>query len=209
VRLSIKEAGLMTRCASVLAGLLLLVACNAGGSAFSPVASPTPSAADPTPVPPGPTPTPGPPANFEPPSAECPAPPDPVVQPDVVVSVGGSEGIVATRGPSLFTTCSIASSSDTVSSEPPTGVTARPGDALTLALPPGWVIVYWEGFDRPVVGEGANVWPGMETLDRPGRIKVPVPLRTGDSIAGYLLWVVRADQRVVGRIEILVRVTVR
>jgi hypothetical protein len=70
------------------------------------------------------------------------------------------------------------------------------------------VIVYWEGADRPVVGEGANVWPGTETPDRPGRIDVPVPLRAGDSIAGYLMWVVRADERVVGRIEILVRVTV-
>jgi hypothetical protein len=170
----------MTRRVCVLAGLLLLVACNAGGSTFSPVLSPTPSVADPTRVPPGPTSTPGPPANFEPPSAECPAPPDPVVQPDVVVSVGGGEGIVATRGPSLFMTCSIASSSDTVSSDPPTGVSAHPGDVLTLSLPPGWVIVYWEGADRPVVGEGANIWPGRETPDRPGRIDVPVPLRTGD-----------------------------
>jgi hypothetical protein len=204
----------MNRRLCVWVGLLLLVACNASGptttTSPSPVAevSPTATPSDPTPVPPGPTATPGPPVNFEPPSPECPAPPDPVVQPDVVVSVKSGPGVVATRGPSLFTTCSTASASDTVSSEPPTGVSAHTGDALTLALPPGWVIVYWEGFDRPAVGEGGNVWPGRETPNRPGRIDVPVPLRTGDSIAGYLLWVVSADERVVGRIEITVRVTI-
>ena len=203
----------MNRRLCVWAGLLLLVACNATGPTLTaslspaPLASPTAMARDPTPVPRGPTAPPGPPVNFEP-SPECPAPPDPVDQPDVVVSVNGGPGVVATRGPSLFTTCSTASSSDTVSSEPAAGVSARPGDALTLALPPGWVIVYWEGFDRPVAGEGGNVWPGRETPNRPGRIDVPVPLRTGDSIAGYLLWVVSADERVVGRIEITVRVTI-
>lgn len=66
-----------------------------------------------------------------------------------------------------------------------------------------------KGSDRNASGEGANVWPAVDTPERPARIEVPVPLRTGDSIAAYTMWPVSADSRIVGQLDILVRVSVR
>ena len=79
---------------------------------------------------------------------------------------------------------------------------------MTLALPTGWRFLRWEGFDRPAEGEGANVWPAVDTPERPSRIEVPVPIRPGESVAGFHLHIVRGDGRVVGWIDILVRVSV-
>jgi hypothetical protein len=131
-----------------------------------------------------------------------------VAPPDVLVSVGDGPGIVATHGSSTLVTCTMSSASDVVSSEPPAGITAAPGDLLSLALPAGWRFLHWEGFDRPAAGEGGNVWPGVETPDRPAQIEVPVPARNGDSIAGYTLWVISDDGRVVGQVEIVIQVTI-
>jgi hypothetical protein len=102
----------------------------------------------------------------------------------------------------------MSSASDVVSSEPPAGIAAAPGDLLSLSLPAGWRFLHWEGFDRPAAGDGSNVWPGVDTTDRPGRIEVPVPARNGDSIAGYTLWVISDDGRVVGQVEIVIQVKI-
>jgi hypothetical protein len=196
--------------AALLVALFTAVGCNASAPSSAPVvsASPAPAADDPTPVPPGPTASPAEGAEFVPPAPGCPSPAGPVEPPDVLVSVGGGPGIVATRGSTTLATCTTSSASDVVSSEHPAGIAASPGDMLSLTLPAGWRFLHWEGFDRPADGEGGNVWPGVDTPDRPGRIEVPVPARNGDSIAGYTLWVIRDDGRVVGRVEIVIQVTI-
>ena len=196
--------------AALVVTLFAAAACNASVPSSAPVmsASPPPAADDPTPVPPGPTATPGEAGEFEPPTPECPSPAGEVTAPDVLVSVGDGPGILATRGPSTLVTCTISSASDTVSSEPPAGIAATPGDKLILSLPAGWRFLHWEGFDRPAAGDGGNVWTGTDTPERPASIEVPVPARNGDSIAGYTLWVISNDGRVVGQIEITIQVTI-
>ena len=196
--------------AALLVAMFAAVGCNASVPSSAPVvsASPPPAADDPTPVPPGPTATPAEGAEFEPPAPGCPSPAGPVAPPDVLVSVGDGPGILATHGSSTLVTCTMSSASDVVSSEPPAGIAAAPGDLLSLSLPAGWRFLRWDGFDRPAAGEGGNVWPGVETPDRPGRIEVPVPARNGDSIAGYTLWVIRDDGRVVGQVDIVIQVTI-
>ena len=196
--------------AALVVALFAAVGCNASVPSSAPLvsASPSPAAADPTPVPPGPTATPAEGAEFVPPAPGCPSPAGPVAPPDVLVSVGDGPGILATHGSSTLVTCTMSSASDVVSSEPPAGIAAAPGDLLSLSLPAGWRFLHWEGFDRPAAGEGGNVWPGVDTPDRPARIEVPVPARKGDSIAGYTLWVIRDDGRVVGQVDIVVQVTI-
>jgi hypothetical protein len=196
--------------AALVVALFAAVGCNASVPSSAPVVSaqPSPAADDPTPVPQGPTATPGEAAEFEPPAPGCPSPAGPVAPPDVLVSVGDGPGIVATRGPSTLVTCTMSSASDVVSSEPPAGIAAAPGDMLSLSLEAEWRFLHWEGFDRPAAGEGGNVWPGVDTPDRPARIEVPVPARDGDSIAGYTIWVISDDGRVVGQVEIVIQVTI-
>jgi hypothetical protein len=128
--------------------------------------------------------------------------------PEVTVSAGDGPAIVATAGPSTLVTCSTTSAFETVSSEPPLGLMAHAGDSIRLSLPAGWHLLHWEGFDRPAVGEGGNVGPEADTPERPRQIDVPVPRRSGDSIASYTLWVISADGRVVGQLEISFRVTI-
>lgn len=127
--------------------------------------------------------------------------------PDVLVSIGDGPGIVATRGSSVLATCTTTATTDSIQPEPNAGVAAHPGDKLTLTLQNGWQVLHWSGSDHPAVGEGANIWPDTNTPDRPTQIQVPVPVRPGDSIASYHLDVIRADGRVVGSIEVAVRVT--
>jgi len=50
--------------------------------------------------------------------------------------------------------------------------------------------------------------PPTDTPQRPKRIDVLVPGRSGDSIAGFSIWMVGADGRMVGQLEILVRVSI-
>jgi len=194
-----------------LALLFLIAGCQPTGLATASAPTSSPAVTDDpslTPVPPGPTATPAEAGEFVPPAPGCPPPAGPVTAPDVLVSVGDGPGIVATRGPSTLVTCTMSSASDVISSEPPAGVAASSGDMLSLALQREWRFLHWEGFDRPAAGEGGNVWPGVDTPDRPARIEVPVPARNGDSIAGYTLWVIRDDGRVVGQIEIVIQVTI-
>jgi hypothetical protein len=196
--------------AALVVAMFAAVGCNAILPSSAPVASTSPRSAadDPTPVPPGPTATPGEAGEFVPPAPGCPSPAGPVAPPDVLVSVGDGPGIIATHGSSSLETCTMSSASDVVSSEPPAGIAAAPGDVLSLSLPAGWRLLHWEGFDRPANGEGGNVRPGVDTPDRPGRIEVPVPARNGDSIAGYTLWVISDDGRVVGQVDIVIQVTI-
>jgi hypothetical protein len=196
--------------AALVVAILAAVGCNSSAPSSAPVASasPPPAAEDPTPVPPGPTATPAEVAEFVPPAPGCPSPAGPVAPPDVLVSVGDSPGILATYGSSTLETCTMSSASDVVSSEPPAGIAAAPGELLSLSLPAGWRFLHWEGFDRPADGEGGNVWPGVDTPDRPGRIEVPVPARSGVSIAGYTFWVISDDGRVVGQVDIVIQVTI-
>ncbi len=148
------------------------------------------------------------PVAFEPPAAACPAPPNAVSVPDVMVSIGDGPAIVATRGSSSVITCSTVGSDDVVPAEPREGLIAHASDVITLTLPPGWGFLHWEGSDRPAVGDGANIWPGAETPTRPQEIEVPVPVRPGESIAAYTMWVIGAEGRAIGNLEILIRVRV-
>ncbi len=128
--------------------------------------------------------------------------------PEVTVSVDDGPAIVAMAGPSTLETCSTSSAFETVSSEPPPGLSAQARDVLRLSLPPGWHLLHWSGSDHPAAGDGGNVWTGADTPERPREIEVPVPVRSGDSIASYTLWVISADGRVVGQLEISFAVTI-
>jgi hypothetical protein len=103
-------------------------------------------------------------------------------------------------------TCTSTAAADAIPIDPAKAIVAKPGDKLSLTLSPGWQIVHWAGGDRPAVGDGGNVWPGTETPGRPTQVRVPVPNRPGDSIAFFHLDVVRDDGRVVGWVEVFVRV---
>jgi len=63
------------------------------------------------------------------------------------------------------------------------------------------VILAYEGFDRPTVGEGANVTPTLATSTRPSQVEMPIPTRPGRSIVGIHLSIASADGRVVGEIS--------
>jgi hypothetical protein len=186
-------------------------AASISSPASTAVASPTPSATSGASAPPAPsaaelvTPEP---TEFPLPSPACPSPPEAAAVPNVIVSVGGF-AITATNGSSILLTCSTSAVSDAVPADPTVGLAAHPGDHLTLSLPAGWRFLRWAGYDRPAEGEGANVWPAVDTPERPVRIDVPVAVRAGDSIAGYTLWLERADHRVVGQLDILVRESIR
>jgi len=188
-----------------LVPLLLVVACGATVEQSAP-ASPLPSTAieEPslTPVPAGPSGSPAEPTQFVPPTPVCPAPDGAVDVPAVSVSIGGGPAIVATRGSASLATCSTVATVDAALPDPETGLTTHEGDRLTLALPPGWQFLRWEGFDRPAVGDGGNVWPPIDTPQRPTTIEVPVPFRPGASIAGYTLTITTDDGRIVGTLEI-------
>jgi hypothetical protein len=207
-----KEVAAVTRGLVAFVFVLLLAACQPTG--LSSVSTPTASVGPEdgpslTPVPGGPTVTSTDSGVFVPPAPGCPSPVDEVTVPDVTVAVGDGPAIVATPGASTLVTCSMTMASDTVGGgEPPDGLSAHAGDLLRLSLPAGWQMLHWEGFDRPAAGEGGNIWPGADTPDRPGQIDVPVPIRSGDSLAGYTLWVISVDGRVVGQLEVSVRVTI-
>ena len=172
-----------------------------GATGGSVVPRPTAAATPASTVEPAPT-------EFALPSPMCPSPLGPVIVPDILASVGDGPAVVATRGSSTFSTCTTTAHEDRVPVDPLVGLAARPGDVMTLTLPDGWFVLEWKGFDRPAVGEGANVWPATQTPSRPGSIDVPAPGREGDSIAGYLLSIERADSLVVGQLEITLRVTI-
>ena len=79
---------------------------------------------------------------------------------------------------------------------------------MSLSVPTGWRFVHWEGWDAPVVGEGANVWLATDLTVPSSVFEVPVPNRTGDSTLGFDVVVVSLDGRVVMSlsVQVLVRV---
>jgi hypothetical protein len=211
-----------SRLAVALPALLILaVACNAtsGSSAspsqprsispVAPVVSTSPGAASASQSLPGPTTTPAGSTEFVPPSPVCPSPPDAVSAPKIVVSVGRNPGIVATRASSTLQTCTTTAAEDRIPTDPTKGLVAHPGDRMTLTLPSGWQFLRLEGADHAAAGGGTNIWPPINTPQQPKRIDVPVPGRSGDSIAGFNIWIVGAHGRIVGSVEILVRISVR
>ena len=146
-------------------------------------------------------------SGFELPTPTCPSPPDAVRVPDLTVSIANGPTIVATRRSSTFTTCTTTAASDAAPKDPTDGLAAHAGDRMTLNLPAGWGFLHREGYDRPAAGQGGNIWPAVDSPERPMHIDVPVPARPGDSIAECGLWIVSLDGRVVGQLDILVRVT--
>jgi hypothetical protein len=197
----------MPRTCALIACLLVLGACSttdlATPAASSASARPTATTSDPTPVPGGPSPTE--PADeggeaFVLPAAACPAP---AVMPDVPpvrVATGHGAPIIATPGSSTLSTCSTTLASDSVG-EDPIGLSAHPGDRFAVSVPAGWVILAYDGFDRPKAGEGSNVTPTLATSSRTSQVEMPIPTRPGRSIVGIHLSIASADGRVVGEIS--------
>lgn len=149
------------------------------------------------------------PTEFAAPAPKCPAPQNAIQAPDVLVTVGGGPGIIATSGPSIFAMCSTTAVADGVPGDPVGEVLANSGDQMTLTLPAGWSFLRWEGSDHPAAGDGGNVWLPVDVAGAPSHIDVPVPLRTGASVANYSLWVVGFDGRVVGQLAISVAISVK
>jgi hypothetical protein len=112
-----------------------------------------------------------------------------------------------TMGSSSVITCSSVRSDDLVSSDPTVPIVVGIGGTVRLSLPVGWRFLHWEGWDRPAVGDDANVLLGADTPDRPSSIDVPARSRSGDSILGVAAWVISADERTIASISgtVLVR----
>jgi hypothetical protein len=105
-------------------------------------------------------------------------------------------------------TCSTTGVSDAGSTSPSDPLLAEPGETISVSVPTGWRFVHWEGWDAPVVGEGANVWPPIDLPDPSSVLELPVPNRMGDSNLGLEVVVVSLDGRVVMSlsVQLLVRV---
>ncbi|MEP6639205.1 MAG: hypothetical protein ABJC39_07625 [Chloroflexota bacterium] len=146
--------------------------------------------------------------SFIPPAPACPAPATEIKLPDVEVSVGGSVGLVATRGSSTATTCSTTGTDDAVPPIPGSVVAASGRDQLELSIPPGWAFLHIEGTDVPVDGRPRTDRKPIDRPDRPALLKIPAPVLAGDSQVNLQLWMVGEGGRVVGSIEVafLVRV---
>ena len=201
-RLSLALVALTLSAAACTASAGTSPSATASPSAARIVASPSPSLT----ASPDPTSASADPSEFVPPSPVCPSPPGPVVVPNFHVSVGASPAILATRGSSTLVTCTSTAAADAIPIDPVKAIVAKRGDSLSVAVSAGWQIIHWVESDRPATGDGGNVRPGTETSGRPTQITVPVPDRPGDSIAFYHLDVVRDDGRVVGWVEVFVRV---
>jgi hypothetical protein len=61
--------------------------------------------------------------------------------------------------------------------------------------------------DRATTDE-ATTRPPIDTPGRPTDVHVPLPTSPGDSIVGFNLWIIRADGRVVGQLDVGVGVRV-
>jgi hypothetical protein len=148
--------------------------------------------------------TPGPsldPARSELPQPVCPPPVSEVSPPPVSVAVEQAAPIIATPGSTIIATCTTTSVTDSVGEDPPAAVTANAGDRLTVSVPVGWSILAYEGFDRPAVGEGANVIPQVILPTPTQEVDVPGPNRPGVSVVGVNLAVVSDGGQVVGSVE--------
>lgn len=154
--------------------------------------------------PPAPQPTP-----YSLPTARCPGPATQPEPPVVSASVGNGPAVPATRGSYTTITCSVTGVADVIPEPSDVPVLAHPGERITFTVPDGWGFVRWEGFDTPIVGEGANLWEPVDLPDRPRSIERPVPARPGDSVVGLTVVIVSDDETVLFELslEVLVRVS--
>ena len=58
---------------------------------------------------------------------------------------------------------------------------------------------------HPAVGDGGNIDPPIDVPPGSDRVDVRVPFRDGDTEADWTLWLVRVDGRVVGQVDVGVR----
>jgi hypothetical protein len=129
-----------------------------------------------------------------------------VIVPDVRVSIGDGPAVIATRGATTFSTCTTTSATDVVGEAPSPWLTATHEDRIRLQVQAGWRIVRVEGYDSPAVGDGGNVDQPIDLPSGPDRVDVVVPFRDGDARAGWTLWLIRVDGRVVGQLDVAVRI---
>lgn len=122
--------------------------------------------------------------------------------PVVSATVENGPTVAATSGSYTTTTCSTTGVADADPAPPDQPLLARPGDTLRLAVPDGWRFARWEGFDAPLVGEGANVWLRTDLPDRPRSFKMPVPFRPDESIVSLTVVLVSDDERTVIELQI-------
>ena len=139
--------------------------------------------------------------DFEPPVPLCPGPLGQVDPPGVRVRIADGEPIAATMGSAGLQTCGTSGASDVGDLTYPAPLVALAGDTLTFAVDPGWRILWFEAFDHPKRGDGANMTPGVRVAGGPAEVSIPVPGRTGDMIVGMDMWVARDDGKVTARIE--------
>jgi len=162
-----------------------------------------------TPVPTDPStlePTPVEPVEYSPPEPKCPGPAVALEAPRLVVSVG-TESWPVTMASSGVRTCTTSQVNDAPFTDPTVPLTIIAGESVHFVLPDGWHFLHWSGWDRPPNTEGANVFPGATTPERPAFVDVPLPSRSGDSILGIEAWVISDDERSIAGISgaILVR----
>ncbi|MEO7663893.1 MAG: hypothetical protein ABIV26_02115 [Candidatus Limnocylindrales bacterium] len=197
-----------------LAAVAVLAGCTGVGTSTAPQSTTSPTS-EPTIVPvPSDVPTPsqtveptvGEPEAFVPPDPGCPAPLVGLEPPRLVATVGGV-ALPVIMGPAGVLTCSTSRSDEGPAPDPSVPLTATAGGSVRFELPPGWRYLSWEGWDRPVDQEGANVIVGAAPADRPTWIEVPVPARPGDSVLGISAWTISGDERTLSSITgaILVR----
>ena len=139
--------------------------------------------------------------DFEPPAPLCPGPLGPVDPPGVRVRIADGEPIAATMGSAGLQTCGTSGEYDVGDLTYPAPLVALAGDTLTFTVDPGWRILWFEAFDHPKRGDGANMTPGVRVAGGPAEVSIPVPGRTGDMIVGMDMWVARDDGKVTARIE--------
>ena len=145
-------------------------------------------------------------AEFELPPPTCPSPAGAVVVPDVRVSIGDGPAVIAARGAATFSTCTLTSQTD-VAGGTPAGpwLTATHADRIHLQVQRGWVIVRVLGYDHPATGDGGNVDSAIDVTPGSDQVDVPVPFRAGPATAGWTFWLIRVDGRVVGQLDVGVR----
>ena len=133
---------------------------------------------------------------------KCPGPQAQISPPVVSATVGSEQVVAATSGSYTTMTCSTIGTSDAVPQPPDEPLLARPGDMLSFTVPEGWRFARWEGFDAPLVGEGANVWGPTDLPTRPRSIELPVPLRPNDSIVSLTVVLVSDDERTIIELQL-------
>lgn len=149
-------------------------------------------------------------AEFAPPEPSCPAPTRAPKAPIVTVSVVGGSSIAATPFGSSLATCSTIGVDDGIPADPTKAFAVRPDDVLRLSLPAPWRFLRWSGSISEVgADEGSVIWTPLETADRPTSVAVVAVGPPGESIATFHLDVMTLDGRVVGDVDVRVRLDVR